>query len=96
MKRCTRLSKDHSRAAHILVRLAELGTSMASRTALLDNSLYDFLQTPVVILVTRDPWWFPDMQMPGMAKDVVRQIFVSFETFVHGHMKAAKHNSDKP
>lgn len=33
----------HSRTAHILIRLAELGTIVASRTTFLDNVLDDFL-----------------------------------------------------
>ena len=69
---------------------------MISRTALLDDVLDDFLQTPVIILVARDPRWLPDMQMPWMAKDVVRKIFVSFEAFVYGHVETTKHDGNEP
>lgn len=93
MKSCT---PGHSRAAHILIRLGELSTIITSRTALFDDVLYNSLQTLMVILVTRDPWWSPDMQTPWMAKDVVRQIFISFETLVHGHVETTKHDGDKP
>ena len=96
MTSCTQFKRGHSRAAHILIRLGELGASITRRTALFDNVLYDFLQTLVVILVTRDPWWSPDMQTPWMAKDVVPQILISFETLVHGHVETTKHDGDKP
>ena len=69
---------------------------MPSRAAFLDNILDDFFETPVVILVTRDPWWFPDMQMPRVAKDTARQIFVGVEAFIYSHVEPTKHNGDKP
>lgn len=87
---------SHSRTAHVLIRLAEFSTIMAGRAALFDNVLDNLLQTPVVILVTGDPWWSPDMQMPWMAKDMVRQIFVSFETFVYGHVETTEHDGNEP
>lgn len=68
---------------------------MPSRAALLDNILDDFFQTPVIVLVTRDPWGFPDMQMPRVAKDMARQVFVGVEAFIYGHVEPTKHNGDK-
>ena len=68
---------------------------MTSRTALFDNILDDFLQTPMIILVTRDPWWFPNMQPPWTAKDVVRQILISFETFVYAHVETTEHDGNE-
>lgn len=85
----------HSRTAHIFIGLAKLGTIMVRRTALFDNVLDDFLQTSVVVFVTRIPWWFPDMQMPWMAKDLVRQILVSFETFIYGHAETTEHDGNE-
>ena len=68
----------YSRTAHVFIRLAEFGIIMASRAALLDDIFDNFLQTAVVIFVTRNPWWFPDMKTTRVAKDMVRQIFVGF------------------
>ena len=83
-----RLRRYHLRTTHVLVLLAEFGTTKTKWTALFDNVFNDLLETPVVILVTRDPWWFPDMQSPWMAKDMVREIFVGFETFINCHVEA--------
>ena len=93
---CTSSRIWHSRTAHVLIRLAEFGAIMASRTSLFDNVFDDFLQTPVVILVTRNPWWFPDMQMPRVAEYMVCQIFVGFEAFIYRHMETTKHDGNKP
>lgn len=86
----------YSRTAHILIRLTEFSAVVASRTTLFDNILDYSFQALVVILVTRNPWWFSNMKMPGMAKDVVRQIFVRFETFVYGHVETTKHDCNEP
>ena len=68
---------------------------MAGWATLFDNVLDDFLKTLVVILVTGDPWWIPDMKMPRVAEDMVCQIFVCFEAFIYGHVETTKHNGDK-
>ena len=92
---CTLSETCHSRTAHIFIGLTKFRTVMICRTARFNNVFDDFLQRPVVVLITRDPWWFPDMPMPRVAKDLVRQVFVGFETFIYGHMETTQHDGDK-